>query len=218
MYTFTQLLRAEINNDNTEIMQQRNNQQRFVALNTEIKKIMRNLDLAQNPDPTNDRSYTFFDIFQALDVAHDVIADRLSGTPDEYKNDENRNYSSLWTSIEEEVREATKTLFTVRSNNKKSSLFIHDFNRLVVTRLIQALSLIGPDQARKALPVIINSTKTYVINTTEQYTDSVRDQAIQDLRGYSRDGQKKDKNKKLSKADRLRLIHEAVLRLTNQSI
>jgi hypothetical protein len=197
---------------------QRDNENQIVNLTTEIKKITQDLDLVQDLDLSDPRAYTTFDIDLALTTVEAAIQSRLSHCIEEYKGDDKRQYASLWKSIEEEAKDAVTTLFTLRAGtDQKPPRFVNDFNRLIVTRIIKVLSLIGPQTAQPVLAMVIRSTRFALVNDVTEYSEATRENALQTIRSYSK-AHAREVAVNRDKQNRLAMIREAALVIQNEAV
>lgn len=158
-------------------------QDEMVSLVAEIRKIMGRLTFANQSDVAHDPNLmSFIDIIEALNTTEEVIRDRLStegadvddprgGTQHiaamgaEHQGDAEKNYEILFNSIEDQIKDTIRSVFTVSSGAGETGnlpLFVQAYNALIVDRLIDALRTMGPAQAKNAIGGIIEAAKNAV--------------------------------------------------------
>lgn len=225
MFTFSNYLLAEAAGMEPQ-EQQAAQQDQLVNLVSEVKKVMRSLDLSEPADAVKDpRSFTFIDLIEALSTLEDVVKSRLNsegGTLNdgsqvaangkEWQGDEKKGFESLFRSIGEEAKDAIRTVFTIPQGDGTTSTlprFVNSFNSLIVDRVIDGLRSMGIDEAREAIGGIVATAKHAVISQQQTRGKESSAENRQLLNQYRRARQQtigqKDPSTR-TKKDRLRLI------------
>jgi hypothetical protein len=166
-------------------------------IRSEIHHILKSLiDLQFTESKTDSRTYTSYDIIEALQLTERVLVERLNDGIDEWARDHtapNRNklldpkydqlpfrlklnlpYGWLFTSIEEQIKETIENEFS--DGDGKMYRFVPTFNNMLTDRLITWMQMIGPTGSRDMASFIIQALIQFVENYDPEQTnlDEVR--------------------------------------------
>ena len=205
------VLEAEGKEEEIEKKLQAAKEQKMINLMSDIKKVMRAIDMTHLGQSVKDpRSFTFIDLLEALNTTKEVIESRLRGRKEKFKDEKDVN--RFFKSVEEDVKDAVKTVFQIPgAKTKVGSLprFVNTFNNLVVEKIIEYLKNIGLENADKQIGPVIELAKKAVINIQQNQDPEEAKIAREVLRDYrtarAQTIGKKNASQR-SKQDRLRLI------------
>lgn len=164
---------------------QKKNKETIVSLVAETRRIMKGLDMANGMDLEDPRSYSFFDLIEALDIVKEVVVSRAKEPSNQYTNDHENGHSQLFDSIQEEVKEAVKAYFYVPG--QKSTRFIHLFNSLIVEKIIDALREGGIENVAPLARRICAQGRESILSVTSNTTDITFREAQFLLRKYQKE-------------------------------
>lgn len=147
------------------------------------------------------------ELLQALDLVEQVVIDRLSTNPNEWKNDHKQEYKALFNSIESEAKEAVHTYFS-SPTTYRAGFIISKFQQLVVEPMIAITKKAGPDNGKQVISIIVKDAKT-VINSIDQSYH--QDDAMVARHIISKHiEQRANKSKTQTKQQRINIIARAV--------
>ncbi len=126
----------------------------------QIAQVLRSLVLIEAHRPIDDRSYTTFDLLEAIELTEKIVYDRLEEGYDEWRNDDKQQYNALFGSIRSQISETMSINF--QNMKGESLIFVNSYNTLVVDRLVSIFRLLGPLGTAALLTPLIQEMKNTV--------------------------------------------------------
>lgn len=131
---------------------------RIVTLTNEITQILTLMVTLE--DIQDSRSYSTLDIIEALDLTQVVVAERVADGYNDWRNDAEKRYENFFASVKDQCRITITNCFTLP--DRKAPRFVDTFNLLILERLFDMLSELGPDASGAMVAPLIDMFKIHL--------------------------------------------------------
>lgn len=127
-----------------------------------LKLVVQLIDQPNN----NSNIQTRRDLVEALDIAQQVITERLRFNPNEWKNDKKQHYKALFMSIEQEVQESIRLTFSSPSQ-QYVGFILNKFLQLAIEPMVEVIQKHGISVAQQTTDSVFANAKQHVFDIPE---------------------------------------------------
>ncbi len=138
-------------------------------IHQQVREVRRRANLvARSVDSGLHTKQSELDILEMLRVTELVIEERLiAGIYTERQKDHKKGYVALFQSIQAQVLETIRGVFTDGETNRASGLVLQKYNTLVLDVLFDALRAVGPERSIKLTKAIVRAVRRDLLSLGE---------------------------------------------------